>query len=706
MADFAWPAAANRTVIGKEVDRIDAKQKVSGRATYTTDVRADGLLHARTVRSPFAHARVVSIDTSAAEQTPGFKAVVIIRRPGSEIRWAGDSVVAIAAVDEFSAEQCIRAVKVQYQELPHLVIDSDPNAPGFTQPMAPETAGNPDQAFQQAAAVVENTYSMPVITHCCLEPHGSVITFRGGRIDAHISTQSVSAIVQQMSTALGVPAAQVHVTAGFEGGGFGAKLSADSWGLAAARLSQLAGGAPVRLVLDRREEQEAGGCRPSAFGRIKAGADASGRITAWDSTTWATGGPAGGGQYPLPYMFQNIPNQRLRHTSVFNNIGPARTWRAPNHPQACMLTMCALDDLADKLHMDPFDFFKRNLSLTPGMANLFQQEFDVAAGLMKWKQTFRLRNQNTSSGPVRRGLGMAFHVWDGAANSAACDVTIHPDGSVSVTSGTQDIGTGTRTVMAIVAAESLGQSVEDISIQIGDSAFVPSPGSGGSGTVGGIGAATRRAAVRARSLMFAKIAPGLAVQAADIRLQGGRVIAGNTSLTWKQATARLGALPVTARGVHPDSGPRLTGIGATGVQMADVSVDIETGVVTVNKIVAVQDCGLIINRKAVLSQCYGSLIMGVGYALYEEKIMDQSLGQMLNPNMEFYRLAGIGDRGKLVVELMSGPGFDERGVIGCGEPAVISTGAAISNAVANAIGVRVPAMPLTPDRLLAALGGS
>ena len=165
----------------------------------------------------------------------------------------------------------------------------------------------------------------------------------------------------------------------------------------------------------------------------------------------------------------------------------------------------------------------------------------------------------------------------------------------------------------------------------------------------------------------------------------------------------MGALPLTAHGTNPGQG-NLNSSGVGGVQMADVSVDVETGVVSINKIVAVQDCGLIINQKTTLSQVYGCLIMGIGYALYEEKIMDPNLGCMLNPNMEFYRLCGIGDIGELVVHLMSGKGYDERGIVGCGEPPVISPGAAISNAVANAIGVRVPHLPLTPDRVLAALG--
>jgi xanthine dehydrogenase YagR molybdenum-binding subunit len=180
------------------------------------------------------------------------------------------------------------------------------------------------------------------------------------------------------------------------------------------------------------------------------------------------------------------------------------------------------------------------------------------------------------------------------------------------------------------------------------------------------------------------------------------------SMTWAQACSKIGGMPITVRGKNPGPG-KLNDQGVGGCQIADVSVDVETGVVKINKIVAVQDCGLIIDLKTAESQVYGALIMGVAYSLYEEKIMDQQTGRMLNPNMEFYKLAGIGDIGQLVVHMMTGKGYDERGTIGLGEPPVISPGAAISNAVANAMGVRVPTLPLTPERVLAALeqkGGS
>jgi xanthine dehydrogenase YagR molybdenum-binding subunit len=258
-----------------------------------------------------------------------------------------------------------------------------------------------------------------------------------------------------------------------------------------------------------------------------------------------------------------------------------------------------------------------------------------------------------------------------------------------------------------VVAETLGLTPGDIAIDIGDSSYPVSAASGGSGTVGGAGSAARRAGVDVLAQLFAKVAPSLGTTADQLEAVDGtvRIQGGGASLSWKEACSKLVGLPLAAHGKNPGDG-KLASSGTGGVLMADVQVDVDTGVVTIVKLVAVQDCGLVIDRKTTMSQIEGCLVMGVGYALYEEKVMDQNLGRMLNPNMEFYRLAGIGDVGEVVVHLMSGPEYDKLGIIGCGEPAVISPGAAISSAVANAIGVRVPLLPLTPDRVLAALAGA
>ena len=304
-------------------------------------------------------------------------------------------------------------------------------------------------------------------------------------------------------------------------------------------------------------------------------------------------------------------------------------------------------------------------------------------------------------------MGVSLHTWGGDPHDGTCAVTIQPDGSVAVKLGSQDLGTGTRTVINIVVAQTLGVPLEAVKVEIGDSKYPPDGPSGGSTTVGGVSGSTRRGAVNARDELFKVVAPALGAQPDQLEAVDGQIrVKGDSSksLTWKQACAKLGVKPIEAQGEQArNSECKLNSGGVGGVQVADVSVDTETGMVRINRMVAAQDCGLIIDLKTAESQCYGALIMGICYSLYEEKIMDAQTGRMLNPNMEFYKLAGIGDIGELVVHMMTGPGYDERGVVGLGEPPVISPGAAISNAVANAIGVRVPTLPITPDKVLAAL---
>jgi len=786
MPDYQWPDPEHRTLIGQRVSRVDSPDKVSGQARYTYDVKRPGLLFGKMLRAPYAHCKIVSIDTSAAEKMPGVKAIEIVQKAGSNIHWAGDEVVAVAAVDEATAEDAVRAIQVKYQTLPHLVTDNEPpQGAGESQgPLsmddlgdmldnqvperqiislleqygvsfkateqdykdakeegvpdtildairkatvhpeeegkttksnyvkaAAQTQGDPDKAFSEAEAVSEGLYGAPVITHCCMESHGSTSEWTDDdHLFVHMSTQNVSGIAGQMAEPLKIPAANIRVHQDHVGGGFGSKFGPDRWGITTAKLSKKAGGKPVRMMLERDSELKVAGARPYAYARVKVGAKKDGTLVAWESHSWGTGGPGGGGMPPIPYCFA-APNQRKEHTAIRNNIGPARAWRAPNHPQAAVLTMCALEDLAAKLNMDPYEFFLKNIELTK-LPQVYREEFPIAAELMGWKEKWHPRGQNISNG-IARGVGLSIHTWGGRGHASDCDLSIHPDGSVDIKMGTQDIGTGTRTCIAVVAADALGLKVGDIKLYIGDTQYPPSGGSGGSTTPGGVSSSTRRAVVDARDALFAKVAPALNAQPDDLVAKDGKISLksdSSKSISWKEACSKIGATPITAHG-HNDQAaaknkPDLTNSGVGGVQMAEVAIDTETGIVKVTKMVAVQDCGLIIDVKMAESSVLGALIMGISYSLFEEKIMDPTTGRMLNADMEFYRLAGLNDIPELKVHMMTGKGYDERGVIGLGEPPAVSPGAAISNAVANALGVRVGVLPITPARVLAAMNQS
>ncbi len=531
-----------------------------------------------------------------------------------------------------------------------------------------------------------------------------MVEWKGEQVNVWPSTQNVSGIPGDLAQALKIPASNIRSQMQFIGGGFGSKFAADRWGVEGSHLSKLSGGKPVKLFLDRAQDQAIAGNRPSAYGKIKIAAKKDGTITAWQSESWASGGIGGGGAPPIPYVYE-IPNQRKNHIAVATNTGPLRAWRAPNHQQACYLTCTAMEDLAAKLKMDPVEFFSKNADLTT-RPEVYRAQLKKGAELIEWNKRWHPRGES-GNGPVKRGLGLALHTWGGGGHNSQCRTNIHPDGTVEVELCSQDLGTGTRTIITQVAAETLGLPMGAITLHIGDTQLPPSGPSGGSTTVGGVSSSTRKSTVNALAKLLDAVAPSMGVPVEQLQAVDGRIqVKGNSSksLTWKAACQKLGVSKISEMGENNQRNPGgLNSSGVGGVQMADVSVDIETGIVKMNRVVAVQDIGLVINPKLAESQIHGACIMGICAALMEERIMDEQTGTVLNPEMEFYKLAGIGDIGEIIAHLDITPDHDKRGVIGLGEPPAISLITAIANAVANAIGVRVPDVPLTPNRVLAAL---
>ena len=503
--------------------------------------------------APYAHARIVSIDTSEAEKLPGVEAVYVVQEANTEIHWEGDDIVAVAAVDEPTAEDAIRRIKVEYEQLPHLVKEED-----FTKirdrgkPANDVVLGNPDEAFQDPGSVIlEGYYGTAVVTHCCLEAHGNVAEWEGENLTVYPSTQAVERVGAQFAETLQIPATNVRTLMQYVGGGFGSKVAVDRWGKAVAMLAKKTG-KPVKLMLERKPEQMVAGNRPSVYAKVRLAAKKDGTLTGWESTSWSTGGVAGGGSPPMPYVWQ-IPHQRKLHTAVSINAGSARAWRAPNHPQGCYVTMCAIEDMAAKLRMDPLDLVLKNIALTGERAELYRKELLKAAELMDWKKRWHPRPDHTP-GPVKQGLGLSIHTWGGRGHNSDCRITISRDGSVEVSMCTQDLGTGTRTVLAIVAAETLGLPIEAIKLNIGDNRLPHSGSSGGSTTIGGVSSSTRRAAVNALEQLFAKVAPALGASPEQLEATGGQIRVKNDpskNLSWKQAAAKLGVTPITAMGQNP-----------------------------------------------------------------------------------------------------------------------------------------------------------
>jgi xanthine dehydrogenase YagR molybdenum-binding subunit len=707
-----WPPASEFRLLGKSIARLDGPEKARGTAKYTSDITRPGMLYGEILGSPHPRARVRAIDLTAARALPGVKAAIAVKDPAdpamASIDYQGEEVAAVAATTEPIARDAIRLIKVDYEVLPALATiegSMSPEAPpafprgNVTPPRPAQDGGDVEAALQRAAHVVEGTYSTQVQTHASLETHGGIAEWDGDKLTMYISTQAINASRDGIAAALKIPRPDARVITQHVGGGFGSKLGADVQVVIAAKLAKAAR-APVKVMLDRKHEHLITGNRPSAFARVKAGVSADGTFVAWDAETWGTGGAGHGAGFTVPYPVYVFPVRRQSHRDVYTNAGPQRAFRAPGHPQACFITETVIDELADRLHIDPLELRLRNVQPEAPHAQ-WKKYFALGAEKIGWSK--RHPTGDAAPGPIKRGLGCAANIWAGGGNRATramCE--IHPDGSVINKIATQDIGTGTRTLVAMITAETMGLPLDAVTAAIGDTSYPFAPGSGGSITASSVSPAVRVSAGNALKELFAKVAPRLESRPDALEAKDGRIQVKATpskGLAWKDACKLLGATPITAPGEWT---PGLSAMGTSGVQFADVSVDIETGVTRVNKIVSVQDCGLILDKLTAESQMYGGIIMGLGFALFEDRILDRNTAKMVNPNLEWYVLAGMCDVPVIDVTLVDQP---ERGVIGLGEPPVISTAAAIANAVSNAAGARIRKLPVTPATVLGALHG-
>ena len=705
---YYWPE--KRQVIGTSVPRLDGAEKVNGKAKYSFDQNLPGLLRAKFLRSPHAHARIKSLDIGPAERSPGVKATRVVASAGTELHWEGQEIVAVAAETEEQVNDALRKIKIDYEILPALTSEKQSLANAKANEQA---RGNVDQALKNAAVTVEGFYGAPVITHICLESHGLVAHWKAAdELVVYASTQAVHGTARSLRREFQKTQPNVKVTCETPhmGSGYGSKFGPDIQGIVAAHLAKAAK-RPVKLMLDRDAEHHAGGNRPSAFAKVKAGASKEGKLLAIDAETYGSGGHSRGGNFPFPYVYDPGARRR-RHKNVKLNAGNARAMRAPGHPQGALVMEQVMDDLAAKLGMDPIEFRLKNLPETNNtfrtLKPIYTRELQIGAERIGWKQKYHPPGDKTK-GPIKRGLGLSLGTWGGRPGNAQATCTIHPDGKVEVKCGSQDLGTGTTTLVPLVAAEILGLEIAQIDGSIGSSAFPPAGGSGGSTSCGGVSLAVGVSCMKALAKVFAAAAPKLGVAAGELEAEGGKVyVKGNKrkSLSWKAACQLLGQpIQEQADKKEADQGKKPTdrkmatqGVG--GAQFADVSVDIETGQVRLIKIVAVADCGLVMNRILCESQVIGGVVMGAAYGLYEERLLDPKTGKQLNPDMEWYKLPAHTDLGDIEVVLLDYP---ERGTIGIGEPPTIPTAAAIANAVANAIGVRVGTTPITPRKVLEAL---
>ncbi|MFQ5707075.1 MAG: xanthine dehydrogenase family protein molybdopterin-binding subunit [bacterium] len=732
-----WDGSDKLKYIGGRVTRIDGREKTTGRAKFTFDVQLPGMLYAKFLRSPHPAAVVKRIDTSEAERYAGVKAVLTVQdQLPMVVRFAGQEILAVAAETAQQAEEALQRVKIEY-DVRSFVVDVDQarqaNAPLVfnTQveekksagdlPGAAEKTGQQgnirgpvirprggtsekvDAALASSHAVVEATYRTQVQTHCAMETHGVVAHWDDEKhLRVWASTQGTFTVRDELAEVLGLPKSNVRVITPYMGGGFGAKFGAGIFGVMAAKLARKTR-KPVRLMLDRKEEHLAVGNRPNSVQKLTIGADKSGHLKGIKLISYGTAGVGTGAGTSGPA--RNIYQSETIYTEesdVFINAGPGAAFRAPGHPQGAFALEQAIDELAYKLKMDPLEFRRLNTANN----EVRQVEYEIGAKKFGWQK--RNPKPGADRGPIKRGLGMANAVWYYIYGTGfQATLQVNSDGSVELSNGVQDIGGGIGTIMAMVVAEELGLQPTDIAVRIGDTDWGFGPASGGSQTTAGITPAVRNAAYLAKLKMFEIAAPILQVQPEQLTLADGKIFAvthPSKSLTWKQVASKIPGDKFSVLGErvrdYREFNPRTT----AGVQFAEVEVDTETGTVKVNRVVAVHDCGRPMDRLTLESQVNGGIIQGISYALFENRILDRNTGVMVNPNLENYKIAGSLDIPEIQAVIIDvNHGQSSTGAVGIGEPATVPTSAAIANAIFHAIGVRIRELPMTPDKILAAL---
>lgn len=717
-----WPAETELRVVGKPATRLDGPLRTSGAARYTVDVALPGMLEARVVRAPVARCRVTSLDLDAARAVAGVRAVLGPDGPftmggeailTAEPHWAGAPIAAVAAETREALGEGVAALALALEELPPLDLDTGLDEQRFTEEPRETVRGEPDAAIAQAEVIVELTCETPAHVQTPLEPHAAVARWDGDRLTVWVSTQGMFDARRELATRFGLPNDSVRVVSEFIGGGFGAKQGAGVEALLAAELARAAG-RPVRLALSRHEDQVVGGRRAKTRQTVTLAARGDGALQAIELAAVVEMG-AGGWVFPVAepvlslYACQNV---RAMVFPVRTSLRAQNAFRAPGVVEGVTVLDQAMDELASRLDLDPLELRRRNHvdsdqgSGLPYSSKRLLACYDRAADLAGWADRASLREPHVDG--LLRGMGCATQIWWGGGGPPAhASVRLDADGRALVTTGIQDIGTGTLTSARIVAAEELGLLLDHVDSRGGDTGpNLYGPVAGGSMTTPAVLPAVRSAAGKVRRQLLSLAADVFEIGVDDLVVEGGRIRSTDGALDADvvEVTGKLGNATIDgsgARGPNPD-GFR---VNTFGCQIARVAVDPGTGVVTVERVVAVHDVGRIVNPLTASSQVEGGVIQGVGYALSEELLVDPTTGMPVNGHLDDYKVPTFADVPEIVVDFVDLPdaNLPNLGAKGLGEPPIVPTAAAIVNAFAHATGHRPEALPLTPSRVLETL---
>ena len=736
-----WKATS---VVGKPLPRVDAYERVSGAAVYPSDVRLPNMLHGAILRCPHPHARVRRVDTSAAVKVPGVRVVISGATPEADLvfkkdpvgdirlfdsicRYEGDAVAAVAAETPYQAWDAVNAIRVDYEVLPFVADERRALQPGAA-PVHPKgnlskkdgyERGDVAQGFAAADVVLEETYRTECELHTPLEPHGCVASWDGGSLTLWESSQGVYAVQSRVAEVLKLPLARVRVIGHYMGGGFGSKLEPGKYTIIAAVMAKLSG-RPVRLFLTREETYLSVGNRPPTNMTVKAGVTRDGTLTALEFTVLGTGGAyTAGGTSLVDWLARDLytcPNVRTSGTDVFINAGPARAFRAPGHPQGAWALEQMMDALAEAIGMDPVQLRLRNIPSfsqaregNPAYTSTaFRECLEQGAAAFGWEQARRDARAQNVQGHIRRGVGVAGGLWfaGGGRPPATVIVKLFPDGSANLNMGASDLGTGTKTVMAMVVAEELGITPEAIQIENADTGTTQyAYPSGGSKTVPTEAPATRNAAVQVKQKLLAMAAEALNVDLAELDYRGREIVSRRDPAT-RIAVQELDALKRQGGVVgigYRGPNPKDKTINPFAAHFCEVEVNTRTGELKILRFLAAQDSGRVMNRLTYDSQVIGGIAMGIGLATTEMRILDAGqTGKMVNRNWHDYKLPTALDVPAEVTCLPIEPVDTEAnntGAKGLGEPATIPTAAAIANAVYHATGLRITDTPIHPLQL-------
>ena len=708
-----WPAGPG-AVVGRDAPRLDGYEKARGEARYTGDIKLSGMLESALLRSPHARAKVRRIDLAAAAAAPGVLGVV---GPGEvagieeEAHFEGAAVAGVAAETLAAGARRARADRGRMGGARAAARRRRGRRARLGDPgVAPLRARRLRAGLAQADAVVEAEYTTQTLNHNPLETHQCVCEWRGDGLDVYVSTQYIWGIRRDLAAALGLPQDKVRVICEFMGGGFGAKTGVGNYILLAAELAKRTG-RPVRCALSRREENVVGGNRNATRQRVTAAGRADGTLTALGgeytcALGWSGWLPPTAGPTQLLYACENV--RTVEHGAKLN-IPPMAAFRAPGFVEGTWSLECVLDKLAAQLGVDPLELRKLNYAHADAMDG---RPFS-SKSLMEcyrraephWARRAEIRAR--SDEVWKRGMGMASQIWYGGGGPPSYAwVRLGSDGRANVVTAMQDIGTGTRTAMAMIAAEELGLPLDHVDVQIGDSARGPFASiSGGSSTLPSMGPAVRSAAADAARQVIELAAQRFDRPEATLSLRGGNIVCSDGG-SWPldDITGLLDDGQILGKGAR---GPNPTGMRVLtfGIQLAEVAVDVGTGEVRVEKVIAIHDVGRVINPLGARSQIEGGIIQALGHTFSEHRLDDPRTGTVLTKTLDAYKLPTIADVPEIVCDLVDVP--DEHltnlGSKGLGEPPIVPTAAAIANAIRDATGADVTSLPITREEILRAL---